>query len=149
MALNIKKLFKEEDDEINVKKGTDDEFYNLKDSPASVSTDSNGNMMIIHEPRAFSEAQQIVEHLKNRNSVVVNLKRVKSEQALRIIDFLSGCIYSINGSMKKLDVGIYICAPNNVSVQGKISEEREVAKNTKSKTTSSSTSTSGNSDLDW
>ena len=44
--------------------------------------------MILLEPRAFSESQQIADHLKKRNTVVVNMKRVTSEQAKRIIDFL-------------------------------------------------------------
>ena len=43
--------------------------------------------MILLEPRAYSEAQQIADHLKKRNTVVVNLKRVTSDQAKRIMDF--------------------------------------------------------------
>ena len=82
-----------------------------------------GNKMILLEPRAYSESQQIADHLKHRNSVVVNLKRVTSDQAKRIIDFLSGCIYAIGGTMQKVGVGIYLCAPKNVNVQGKISED--------------------------
>ena len=86
--------------------------------------------MILLEPRAYSESQQIADHLKNRNSVVVNLKRVTSDQAKRIIDFLSGVIYAIGGSMQKIGVGIYLCTPKNVNVQGKISDESEkVSKN--------------------
>ena len=71
----------------------------------------------------YSESQQIADHLKNRNSVVVNLKRVTADQAKRIIDFLSGCIYAIGGNMQKVGVGIYLCTPKNVNVQGKISED--------------------------
>ena len=81
--------------------------------------------MILLEPRAYSEAQQIADHLKNRNSVVVNLKRVTSDQAKRIIDFLSGCIYSIGGKMQKIGVGIYLCTPKNVNIQGKITDDSE------------------------
>ena len=84
--------------------------------------------MILVEPRAYSESQQIADHLKNRNSVLVNFKRVTSDQAKRIIDFLSGCIYAIGGTMQKVGVGIYLCAPNNISVQGKISEEHDKTK---------------------
>jgi cell division inhibitor SepF len=84
-----------------------------------------GNKMILLEPRAYSESQQIADHLKHRNSVVVNLKRVTSDQAKRIIDFLSGCIYAIGGTMQKVGVGIYLCAPKNVNVQGKISEDNK------------------------
>ena len=85
--------------------------------------------MILLEPRAFSEAQQIADHLKNRKSVVVNLKRVTSAQAKRIIDFLSGCIYAIGGNMQKIGVGIYLCTPKNVNVQGKITDDNDKAKN--------------------
>ena len=84
-----------------------------------------GNKMILLEPRDYSESQQIADHLKHRNSVVVNLKRVTSDQAKRIIDFLSGCIYAIGGTMQKVGVGIYLCAPKNVNVQGKISEDNK------------------------
>lgn len=81
--------------------------------------------MILLEPRAYSESQQIADHLKNRNSVVVNLKRVTTDQAKRIIDFLSGVIYAIGGSMQKIGVGIYLVAPKNVNVQGKITDDAE------------------------
>ena len=80
------------------------------------------------EPRAYSESQTIADHLKKRNSVVVNLKRVTSEQAKRIIDFLTGCIYAIGGDLQKLGNGIYLCTPKNVSVQGKMSENEKVKK---------------------
>ena len=102
---------------------TEDEFYTepREDVP-------KGNEMILIEPRAYSESQQIAEHLKKRNSVVVNLKRVTSDQAKRIIDFLSGCVYAIGGTMQKVGIGIYLCAPNNVSVQGKISEDNDKSK---------------------
>lgn len=101
--------------------GTEEEYYTLTEEEAEA--EKTGNKMILLEPRAFSESQQIVDHLKNRNSVVVNLKRVTSDQAKRIIDFLSGCIYAIGGSMQKVGVGIYLCTPKNVNVQGKITDD--------------------------
>ena len=101
----------------------EDEFYTEPREEAP-----KGNEMILIEPRAYSESQQSAEHLKKRNSVVVNLKRVTSDQAKRIIDFLSGCIYAIGGTMQKVGIGIYLCAPNNISVQGKISEDNDKSK---------------------
>ncbi len=124
MALGkFKNLFKDVDDEVMT--GTEDEFYNISEADALAEADKSGNKMILLEPRAYSESQQIADHLKNRNSVVVNLKRVTSDQAKRIIDFLSGCIYAIGGNMQKIGVGIYLCTPKNVNVQGKISDESE------------------------
>ena len=60
-----------------------------------------------------------------RNTVVVNLKRVTPEQAKRIVDFLSGTIYAIGGDLQKIGGGIFLCTPNNVSVQGKITNDTE------------------------
>lgn len=125
MALGkFKNLFKDVDDDDTLT-GTEDEFYNISEADALAEADKSGNKMILLEPRAYSESQQIADHLKNRNSVVVNLKRVTSDQAKRIIDFLSGCIYAIGGTMQKIGVGIYLCTPKNVNVQGKISDETE------------------------
>ena len=120
MAFSIKNIFisDEEDERIE---GAEEEFY----TPESGTVENSNNKMILLEPRAYSESQQIADHLKNRNSVVVNLKRVTSDQAKRIIDFLSGCIYAIGGTMQKIGVGIYLCTPKNVNVQGKISEDNK------------------------
>lgn len=114
----LKKIFDSEDAFDGVE-GVEDTFYN----DSAKTGDDSGSKMILLEPRAYSESQQIADHLKNRNSVVVNLKRVTSDQAKRIIDFLSGCIYAIGGTMQKVGVGIYLCTPKNVNVQGKITED--------------------------
>ncbi len=125
MAFSIKEIFKSVDDE-DTFTGAEDEFYESESTPV----ENSNNKMILLEPRAYSESQQIADHLKNRNSVVVNLKRVTSDQAKRIIDFLSGCIYAIGGTMQKIGVGIYLCTPKNVNVQGKISEDNKDSEKT-------------------
>ncbi|MBR1680142.1 MAG: cell division protein SepF [Bacilli bacterium] len=124
MALNKFKKFFSDDDDRNTM--SEDEYYNISEQEALKEADKTGNKMILMEPRAYSESQQIADHLKNRNSVVVNLKRVTSAQAKRIIDFLSGCVYSIGGNMQNLGVGIYLCTPKNVNIQGKISDDSEI-----------------------
>lgn len=88
------------------------------------------NTMILLEPRAYSESQQIADYLKGNSSVVVNLKRVTPDQAKRIVDFLSGTIYAIGGDLQKLGGGIFLCTPKSISVEGKISDDN--AKPTKS-----------------
>ena len=121
MAFNFKKIFDMGDDDI--RNESEDEFYDINETDAVADAARTGNKMILLEPRAYSESQQIADHLKARNSVVVNLKRVTSDQAKRIIDFLSGCIYAIGGTMQTIGVGIYLCAPKNVNVQGKITDD--------------------------
>ena len=94
-------------------------------------TGTSGNKMILLEPRAFSEAQTISDYLKARNTVVVNMKRVTPEVAKRIVDFLSGSVYAIGGDLQKLGNGIFLCTPNNVNVEGKMSGEEKPKKTVK------------------
>ncbi len=117
----IKKIIGEEEDVFSAP--TNDQYYDLKAEEAL--TEEGGAKMILLEPRAYSESQQIADHLKKRNTVVVNLKRVTPEQAKRIVDFLSGTIYAIGGDLQKIGGGIFLCTPNNVSVQGKITNDTE------------------------
>ena len=79
MAFKFKKLFEDNDDEMQ--SVSEDEFYSISKEDAVKEADKTGNKMILLEPRAYSESQQIADHLKNRNSVVVNLKRVTAPQA--------------------------------------------------------------------
>jgi len=115
MGLKISNLFKEETEKDN---SVEEEFYSISEKNYKEEEANSGSKMILVEPRAYSES----------NSVVVNLKRVTSEQAKRIIDFLTGCIYAIGGDLQKLGNGIYLCTPKNVSVQGKMSENEKVKK---------------------
>ena len=123
----LKKLFKDDENDIFSTDNISDSYYNLKPEEALNDNDGNSKMVLL-EPRAYSEAQQIADHLKKRNTVVVNLKRVTADQAKRIMDFLSGTIYAIKGNIQKIGSGIFLCTPNNIDVQGKITDENDKAK---------------------
>ena len=107
---------------------SEDEYYSLGIDEAYKYSNSEGNKMILLEPRAYSESVQISDYLKMRNSVVVNLQRVTSDQGKRIVDFLSGTIYAIGGDMQKIGNGIFLCTPRNMNVEGKITEDKDTNK---------------------
>ncbi|MFA5696077.1 MAG: cell division protein SepF [Bacilli bacterium] len=116
MGFNLKKIFNHSDEDLLP---SDDEHYNLSLEEA-IKDGGEGSKLILLEPRAYSESQQIADHLKNRHTVVVNLKRVTTDQAKRIVDFLSGTVYAIGGELQKIGGGIFLCTPKNISVQGKM-----------------------------
>ncbi len=121
----IKKwLSNEEQDVFDNNTQNNDNYYTMTTEDAIKENDGK-NKMILLEPRAYSESQQIADFLKSRNTVVVNLKRVTSDQAKRIVDFLSGTIYAIGGDIQKIGGGIFLCTPNNVNIQGKITDDKE------------------------
>lgn len=120
--MNLKKWFSADENDI-LTDSSNDQYYNIKSSEA-VAEDGSTKLVLL-EPRAFSEAQQIADQLKSRNTVVVNLKRVTKDQAKRIVDFLSGTIYAIGGDLQKIGNGIFVCTPNNINVQGRISNDTD------------------------
>ena len=116
-------IFGNKDDEND----NEEDIYNgnksSKDALKEIGGD--GNKMILFEPRAYSESQQIADYLKTSNAVIVNLKRVTPDQAKRIVDFLSGTLYAIEGGLQKLGGGIFLCTPSSVPVEGKISDDKD------------------------
>ncbi len=124
MGFNLKKIFNHSDEDLIP---SDDEHYNLSLEEA-MKDGGEGSKLILLEPRAYSESQQIADHLKNRHTVVVNLKRVTTDQAKRIVDFLSGTVYAIGGELQKIGGGIFLCTPKNISVQGKMSDNEDKEK---------------------
>ena len=117
-------IFGNKEDEVEE---DDNELYTSKKSSkeALSQISGDGNKMILFEPRAYSESQQIADDLKSSNAVIVNLKRVTPDQAKRIVDFLSGTLYAIEGGLQKLGGGIFLCTPSSVPVEGKISDDKD------------------------
>lgn len=130
MALDkLKNLLVGSDDGDNSNDSPEEEFYSTSREEYHASNGIAGSKMMLLEPRAYSESQQIADYLKGRTAVVVNLKRVTPDQAKRIVDFLYGTIYAIGGDLQKLGGGIFLCTPNNVNVEGKISEDNNMSDN--------------------
>lgn len=78
--------------------------------------------VVVVEPRMFEEVQGIAEHLKNRRPVIINLEQADGELARRVVDFVSGVTYALNGSMQKVGNGIFLFVPSNMDITGDIRE---------------------------
>ena len=76
--------------------------------------------IVLFEPRNFDEAEEIGYHIKNKRACCVNLHRMPSEYRQRIIDFLSGVVYGVDGSIKKIGENVILCSPRNLQVGGDI-----------------------------
>lgn len=72
--------------------------------------------VIVATPRGFDDVQVIADHLKNRRPVVVNVEGVERELAQRLVHFLSGTIYALNGEMHRVSSGTLFFAPGGVDV---------------------------------
>ena len=89
-------------------------------------TSSQQMKVVVMQPESFEEAREITNHLKNRKPVIVNLEAIDKNVARRVIDFLSGAIYALDGDIQKISNSIFLIAPNNVGI---MSEDDTEAKN--------------------
>lgn len=81
---------------------------------------SNTMKMIVFQPMSYEDTQSVIDNLKNRKPVVVNLESLELDVAQRVLDFMSGAIYAINGTIQKVSRCIFVLAPNNVDVVGNV-----------------------------
>ncbi|NPV26618.1 MAG: cell division protein SepF [Firmicutes bacterium] len=79
--------------------------------------------VVIVEPGTFEEAQGIAEHLKNRRQVIINLEHAEKELAKRVIDFVSGATYALDGTVQKIANGVFLFAPANVDVSSDLRDD--------------------------
>lgn len=83
-----------------------------------IRTTSRGFEVCIMKPAAFEDSQDICDMLLTGRAAVVNLEDFDSEEAQRIMDFISGCVYAINGKLHQISKYIFIFSPDTVDISG-------------------------------
>lgn len=81
---------------------------------------TNQFKLVVTEPKGFEECPRLVDSLKSRKPVIINLEKLDSDIARKIFDFLSGATYALNGNVQKVANNIFIFAPDNVDVAANI-----------------------------
>ncbi len=94
-------------------------------SNGGISLSGSAIELKVVKPERFESASQIANHLLNKRTVVLNLENTNKETARRLIDFLCGVAYSIDGQLKKVATNAYVITPNNVDVSGEALKERK------------------------
>lgn len=105
------------------------------EKPTAASERRSGKVVNIHttaqmqvvlvKPERFDTVSEIAEHLRERRAVVLNLEVANKDVARRLVDFLSGCAYALDGKIKKVAMATYIITPYNVDIVGDLVEELE------------------------
>lgn len=72
--------------------------------------------MVLIEPKNFEECPKLVDNLKGRRPVIINLEKIETDAAHKIFDFMSGATYALNGNVQKVANNIFIFAPDNVDI---------------------------------
>ena len=102
------------------------DFQSAASARESSSVTNMKMKVIVIEPKTFDDAQQVANNLREKKPVVINFEKTEADDAKRIIDFISGTTYALNGEIKKVGHNVFLCAPSNVNVSY-TEEEKKVS----------------------
>ena len=118
----IKDFISPDDDELYLDEEEVESISSKYEEPRS-KTAANAHIeakMVLFEPRSYEEAQEVAIRLKEQKACVINLHRLPHDYAQRTIDFLTGVIFALDGSIQKIGPNIILCAPKSIGVGGSI-----------------------------
>ena len=113
--------YEEDEEEVEDKK-----FFGRKNNNKVVNmpqANSNAIKMVISQPTTFEQSDEICAFLKEKKSVIVNLEYVNKDVARRIVDFISGGVYALDGYIQKVSNSIFLVAPSNYEITNDMARE--------------------------
>lgn len=79
--------------------------------------------VVVMQPQSYEDSRDIADRLKSKKAVVINLEELSKEDAIKVLDFVSGVVYALEGDIQKVSSGIFLIAPYNVSIAGEVRDE--------------------------
>lgn len=115
--------YEEEEEEVEDRK-----LFGRKNKVVSMPQQANAIKMVISQPTTFEQSDEICSFLKEKKSVIVNLEYVNKDVARRIVDFISGGVYALDGYIQKVSNSIFLVAPSNYEITNEMAREEMKSK---------------------
>lgn len=98
-------------------------FFGRKGKVVPLNAQGQSVKMVISQPTTFEQSEEICSLLKEKKSVIVNLEYVNKDVARRIVDFISGGVYALDGHIQKISNSIFLIAPMNYEITNEMARE--------------------------
>ena len=114
-----------EDKSNNYEKEEDDDkkFFGKRGKVVPLNAQGQSVKMVISQPTTFEQSDEICSFLKEKKSIIVNLEYVNKDVARRIVDFISGGVYALDGYIQKVSNSIFLVAPSNYEITNEMARE--------------------------
>lgn len=100
------------------------ETYTRKNNVIKVHSNTDMKVFIC-EPEKYEDCTKAVDEIKNRKVVVLNIEGMELENQKQVFEFIKGAVYALEASIQKVSNGIFVLAPNNVQIDGRLSDRYE------------------------
>ena len=91
-----------------------------KSKVVPIAGDSTYNRIVVVKPKCFNSSTEIADELKQRRPVIVDVGALDPDEARRVVDFIAGTVYGVDGNMQKVSGGIFLATPNHVDIMGEV-----------------------------
>lgn len=115
-------IYEYDEREENENEEEDRKFFGKKGKVIPM-TQNQSVKMVISQPTTFEQSEEICSLLKEKKSVIVNLEYVNKDVARRIVDFISGGVYALDGHIQKISNSIFLIAPTNYEITNEMARE--------------------------
>lgn len=78
--------------------------------------------IVLYEPRVYADAKEVAQNLLNNKAIIINFSRMDDESSRRIVDFVTGTVYALNGEIQRVGDKIFLATPPKFETDGKITE---------------------------
>jgi cell division inhibitor SepF len=115
----------EEDSEETVSTKSDRNSVHKKNSQGKVLNINNNNNLkvVVLAPQNILEARELCDHLKSNKPIIMNVEGVDTPLAQRMVDFLSGAVYCLDGDIQKISAGIFLATPASIEITGDLKDD--------------------------
>lgn len=99
--------------------------FSKKSSKVVALNQSNQAKIVVLKPKCFNNSTMVADELRRRRPVIVDVGALDPDEARRVIDFISGTVYGIDGRMQKITSGIFVATPSQVDIMGEVVKDSE------------------------
>ena len=83
---------------------------------------SGPSKIVLYEPRVYSDAKEVAQNLLNQKAIIINFSRMDDGSARRVVDFITGTVYALEGEIQRVGNKIFLATPKNFQTDGKVTE---------------------------
>ena len=118
----------DKDEKEDEESGEERRFFGKRNNKVVNMPQTQQIKMVISQPTTFEQSDEICAFLKERKSIIVNLEYVNKDVARRIVDFISGGVYALDGYIQKVSNSIFLVAPSNYEITNEMAREEMKSK---------------------
>ena len=102
-------------------------LFSRKNKVVALDRAQNQPSIVVLKPRCFNNTTEVADQIKQRRPVILDVGNLDPEEARRVVDFIAGTVYGLNGDIQKVSGGIFVATPSSYGISGEFLKDKSGA----------------------